>query len=347
MGQRISLNRIDLAVSMRRLPVYLILFFLALPGLCQNPKAGTTGGSALRIGVGTRTAAMGNTFTGIADDVSSIYWNPAGLGQLERPQLSIMGANWLGGVRHGWIGFAQSLGRWLSVGGDVSYLWTGDILRTVESESDVGRYQEMGTFNYSDMVIRAAVGSGEYKGVRIGAAFQVSQQGINYSTTSPRQQVRWNHVNLGLIYRPPVKNLRLGLGIFNVGATEQSYLDQQISIPRSIRLGGSYTVTIDMPDTTSTTGDRSMPQLSQNYLTVGVDLDFRQDDSMQTHLGLEYVFNNGFAVRGGYRGRTDFEFLSNLSGGFGYATRAYQIDYAFVPFGEVGNAHRVSLSLDF
>ena len=68
---------------------------------------------------------------------------------------------------------------------------------------------------------------------------------------------------------------------------------------------------------------------------------------MQPHLGLEYVFNNGFAVRGGYRGRTDFEFLSNLSGGFGYATRAYQIDYAFVPFGEVGNAHRVSLSLDF
>merc|ERR1711964_431383 len=161
---RISLNRMDLAVSMRRLPVYLILFVLALPGLCQNPKAGITGGSALRIGVGTRTAAMGNTFTGIADDVSSIYWNPAGLGQLERPQLSIMGANWLGGVRHGWIGFAQSLGRWLSVGGDVSYLWTGDILRTVESESDVGRYQEMGTFNYSDMVIEPLSAVASIKG---------------------------------------------------------------------------------------------------------------------------------------------------------------------------------------
>ena len=345
-------------VRMKYLSFSIFCFFfhcLLLSTFGQSQTAGTFGGSALRVGVGARTAAMGHTFTGIADDVSSIYWNPAGLGQLKRPQLTIMGADWLGGIRHGWIGFGQSLGKWMSVGADVSYMWSGDIPQTVESEADVGRYQEMGTFNYSDMVIRAAIGSGEistkgYKGVdwgtiRLGAALQVSQQKVNYSTVTG-YQLRWNHVNLGMIYRPPVKNLRLGISIFNIGSSEQRYLKQPVTIPQYVRVGVAYTVTIDMPPA-SVKATNALPKRLKNQMTVAADFDFGYDENGRSHVGLEYVFSNGFAMRGGYRRRPDSDFLSNLSGGFGYATRAYQVDYAFIPFGQVGNAHRVSLSLDF
>ena len=39
-------------------------------------------------GVGIKAQAMGNAFIGVADDYSALYWNPAGLTQLDRSQIS-------------------------------------------------------------------------------------------------------------------------------------------------------------------------------------------------------------------------------------------------------------------
>ena len=44
------------------------------------------------IGSGARAAGMANAFTAVADDATAASWNPAGLVQLERPELSIVGA---------------------------------------------------------------------------------------------------------------------------------------------------------------------------------------------------------------------------------------------------------------
>ena len=41
-----------------------------------NLSAGRDGWNALKIGVGARAPAMGDTFVAVADDVNSIYWNP-------------------------------------------------------------------------------------------------------------------------------------------------------------------------------------------------------------------------------------------------------------------------------
>ena len=42
------------------------------------------------IGSGARAQALGNSFVAVADDPSAIYWNPAGLTQLESPAISLM-----------------------------------------------------------------------------------------------------------------------------------------------------------------------------------------------------------------------------------------------------------------
>lgn len=44
------------------------------------------------VGSGARAMGMGGAFIGIADDATSASWNPAGLIQLERPEISIVGA---------------------------------------------------------------------------------------------------------------------------------------------------------------------------------------------------------------------------------------------------------------
>src|SRR5512140_1286684 len=44
--------------------------------------------SMSNVGVGTRSFGMGDAYTGIANDFSAIYWNPAGLAQLTKGELS-------------------------------------------------------------------------------------------------------------------------------------------------------------------------------------------------------------------------------------------------------------------
>lgn len=42
--------------------------------------------------VSSRSASLGNAFTGLADDYSALFWNPAGLGQMRRPEF-VLGMN--------------------------------------------------------------------------------------------------------------------------------------------------------------------------------------------------------------------------------------------------------------
>ena len=44
------------------------------------------------VGSGARAMGMGGAFIAIADDATAASWNPAGLIQLEKPELSIVGA---------------------------------------------------------------------------------------------------------------------------------------------------------------------------------------------------------------------------------------------------------------
>ena len=44
----------------------------------------------LTIGVGARPFGMGGTYAAIANDVNAVYWNPGGLGFLERKELTGM-----------------------------------------------------------------------------------------------------------------------------------------------------------------------------------------------------------------------------------------------------------------
>ncbi len=59
--------------------MFLVLFCLNLGAIDWNIS-----------GAGARAAAMGGAFIGVADDATAITWNPAGLTQLYRPEVSLV-----------------------------------------------------------------------------------------------------------------------------------------------------------------------------------------------------------------------------------------------------------------
>ena len=57
----------------------LVAIILCSSGLAGGDDAGKSAYSFLKIGVGAKSQAMAGAFVGLADDLSSLYVNPAGL----------------------------------------------------------------------------------------------------------------------------------------------------------------------------------------------------------------------------------------------------------------------------
>ena len=75
----------------------LILLFLMVLCFAGQARAQITqtveiSSSPNPVGSGARALGMGGAFIGVADDATAASWNPAGLIQLETPEISIVGA---------------------------------------------------------------------------------------------------------------------------------------------------------------------------------------------------------------------------------------------------------------
>ncbi len=68
---------------------YLVATILTASARAQNLDFSV---SPSPVGSGARAAGMADAFVGLADDATAASWNPAGLIQLERPEVSVVGA---------------------------------------------------------------------------------------------------------------------------------------------------------------------------------------------------------------------------------------------------------------
>jgi len=87
--------------------------------------------------------------------------------------------------------------------------------------------------------------------------------------------------------------------------------------------------------------------MGQTMLGILLQLHVRMPmhDSNYIALGSEYWLYDWFAIRLGYRTKSDIG--DGLHYGLGFAYRDLGIDYAFVPYGDLGSSHRVSLYFIF
>src|SRR5690554_6931474 len=67
-----------------------------IPSINAQTVFGKYAGEFMAIGVGGRPLGMGGAFTAVANDISAGYYNPAGLANLNYPQISLMHAEQFG-----------------------------------------------------------------------------------------------------------------------------------------------------------------------------------------------------------------------------------------------------------
>lgn len=283
---------------------------------------GKTGAQFLKIAPSARTAGMGNAFAAQADDVYAVYSNPAGLVQIEQPSLAATYMKYFADINYGYIGYASKVSERSVFGIGYTYLIVPDIERRDLNET------KLGTFNASDISLAVAYARknaipGILEGVSIGGAVKAINSQIDNAVAYA------GAIDIGAMYSP-FENFNTALVLQNIGAGIK-FREVSDPLPLNLKLGLSYKAV--------------------QGLTINGELDeYLSDNKFYAGVGAEYWIVKQLALRGGYRFGYHKESLGQnvgISGGLGFRIWNLGIDYAFVPFGELGDTHRISFGVQF
>lgn len=304
------------------IPVLLILLSVCI-GSPVYSGVGTTGANFLKINIGPRPVSMGETFVAIGNDVNTIFYNPAGLGLLSGTEISFSHIDYFQDVKYETLASAFALPSGC-IGAAAGYLYIKEIPKTKTEPTSALGYTEEGTFSVNNKTILLSYG------IRVSAKTLLGF-GARYftETLSDKTAQAWC-INLGLLSNID-KQWDAGIAILNVGGGIK-FVDKEALLPILVRAGVAHKT----PD---------------NKIRASFELIQAIDTQMEYHLGGEYSPIDALSLRIGYRLRPDenykLGYLSGLTAGIGFKTLIYYIDYAFVPYGDIGYTHRISLSLKF
>jgi len=323
-------------ISLSLFLIISILLFVSTSsaGVFSRERAGTTGATFLKIEAGARPVAMGGAFVAVADDANTTYWNPAGLVQLKEREITAMHNEWLEDIRYEFLGYAQPIKserRTQGFGVSLMCLYMSGLEeRTTET------IEPEGTFAAYDIALAGAYACTVGRAVAIGANMKLIHQKIE-------DESAWSGaIDIGLLYRPPGSKrtfseggLQLGFAVQNIGPGIK-FIEESDPLPLNIKAGIAKNFEL---------------RQIKSKLTLALDVNAPIDNVPNGHFGVEFVYkkteNIELAARVGYKTNTlsDLNALSGLSAGAGFLWKRMGIDYVWVPYGDLGNTHRISLTI--
>jgi len=262
-----------------------------------------------------RAMSMGSAYVGVAEGSETLFWNPAGLGDLCGKELGLHSTSSIGDTFQETGVFGMPIG---SLGGIAASL-NGVTNGSFEGRDQFGNQ----TANYSAGDIGANLGWGKkiVSGISIGAAIKTNQQYLAGSTYSSYA------TDLGLLWNP-FSTFKVGAAYTNLNIGN-SYSNYELNSAWNIGL--------------------SYYPIKPLLLAVAGQMQPGGVNRMQ--FGGEYSVNSIIELRGGYEfnyPNQDLSGMTDFTLGIGLTlTKHIQIDYAFVPEGALGEENRIGLIYKF
>lgn len=288
------------------------------PATAVNPNAGTTGFNFLKIGVGTRAAALGGAYAAVSGSIEASAWNPAGLVGLGERTAALAYNSYFVDSHAGFASIAAPQGSRVHAL-SVHYVSYGD-LRHTDAEG-----RDLGTFSATDLAAYLSIAQ------QLGPdwlAVGVNLKAV-YSNIAEFSSDAYL-ADFGILVRAPLAGTTLGAAIANLGFVRSGYTAGfKDSLPVHIRLGMAHRLA-HLPVPALLVADFNLPNDNNSYLSFG----------------LEVELGGGLYIRPGYStqqtGSQDEEPLG-LSAGAGLTLRRYAVDYAYSASPDLGQVHRVSI----
>jgi hypothetical protein len=288
-----------------------LLAFAPSKSFAINSKAGTTAYSFLKIDVSARSTAMGGAFVGLSDDESALYFNPAGLIQIQQKSFFTTYNNYLADIQSGFLGYVHPYSENTRLGASICYFNYGSFTQTDKQGNSLG------TFGATDFALALSFVRSINSQISIGATGKFIYEKIeSYSSDALA-------LDMGIIHISK-ENLGVQLKSFT-----KSHKDD---LPTAVKVGMSH-------------------QMRELPLTVALDAAKPFDNDIFFNLGGEFTALDPLYLRVGwssfgknFKTDSDKDNWAGFAGGFGVTWKAYRFDYAYSSYADLGGVHKISIS---
>ncbi len=320
-------------------------------------KVGLSGGQFLKIGVGARGTGMAGAHSAVASDVSSVFWNPAGLASVKGYAADISQTFWFAGMSHNFASAVIPVGEKYRLAASFTSLSSGDIkITTMDQQDGTG-----GIYNVSDIALGLTLAGSLTEQFSFGVTAKYIQQA--FTNVSAGGFV----FDIGTRYNTGYKGIVLGFSINSLG-TQQTFEGADLNRANN-PVGGVKTQPVDMRLLTAPfdmplsfragigtdlckgavwEAEYDADGVQQHSLVTALDFETFSDVPEQFAAGLEYTWKELLSIRGGYRFGSD---QFGLAGGIGikYVGSGFdgQIDYSVNPSQTLGLINRISVAMKF
>lgn len=305
-------------------------------------RVGISAYQFLKIGVGARSTALGESYVAIANDASALFWNPAGLVQAKNNQLMFSHTQYVADINHEFFGAFYKLTSSDAIGLSVISLGTDDMLVTNETNP----HGTGETFKYGDLAIGLTYSRQMTNQFSFGATVKYIEETLDIL------KMRSVLVDLGTYYWTGLGTVRFAVVVSNFGGDASPTGTVELFDGTKVDRFQSFS-----PPTLFKFGLAFEPyQTDFHKITTSIQLNHPNDNAENIRLGSEYVWNDLFSLRLGAK-RTIGERLLGKDGsseeditiGVGVkipvSSSALNFDYSFSNFNRLGSVHRISLLL--
>ncbi|NOZ74753.1 MAG: PorV/PorQ family protein [FCB group bacterium] len=317
----------------------------------QVSKVGSTAATFLEIGVGARARGVGDAFVSVANDVSALYWNPAGITALEKPEAQFYHSPWIAGIRFNFAGAVIPLNQYGSLG--LFYTGVGmddEPVRTIFYPEGTGEYYQASSLSFGLTYSRRLTDHFSF-----GVTVKHIQEQIWHMTATSTA------LDVGTLFRSRNRGFRLGMSISNFGnkmKLEGRDTQQKVDIDEQ-KAGNN-----DRIDAHLDTWAWQLPLLMRvglskdiqigktQKIVVAVDAVHPNDNTEYVNAGAEYWLGKMLVIRAGQNNLLLKDRQSGWTFGFGLRTNFYgraniALDYAARSMGVFEIINGYSLNIIF
>lgn len=300
-------------------------------------RAGTSVFTFLKIGIGARAGGMGNAAVSLAEDATTLYWNPAAAGQVKGNVLTFSHTKWPVDISYSYFGYIHRLTLHDFIGVSSGALYMDPMEITTE-------YKPYGTgeyFNFGDIYLGLTYARRMTDKFSFGVTLKYVEETL--ADLSMHNVL----LDLGTFYWTGYKTLRFCVSLVNFGPQsrpEGTYF-------KPLKEGGQQKTkyTLFSPPTEFRIGSAMyLIDKPKNKLLMSVQLNHPVDNAENFVIGIEEEIMNILLLRGGWlvnQSERSFSIGGGIKASLG--SMKFTADLAYLDFGVLGNILQLQMSFGF